>query len=239
MNTVRVGILTDEQRKTLLHDLDTLLPGTADQRLEFMNLADEALAEFGRDELPLMKQLWSQSEQGTRAGEALDGMASAGPALDTFGLAVESLKRRRPDRRKGTVARAADELTIDSLDAVLFHAGVTFDQADEALRVLQAISQAAAKIRGRVAGRLKGRRGGAEAMAVGRLVVAIAAAYGFVFREQPSAAAEGLFARALRKVMSVGGFHDEDVPSETRLSALLAAEHFAGEAPRRGRKVRR
>ena len=69
----------------------------------------------------------------------------------------------------------------------------------------------------------------------GTLVVDIANAYAHYFRERPSAAREGVFARSLRVLLDAAS-----IPriGETQLARILRETHMVAPRPKRGRKAR-
>jgi hypothetical protein len=216
-------VLEPGQRRELTQHLDRILPGESDQRSLFIDAAEECVDIYRKLGKAASAERAEQEHKLQRLLETATWFANAVSALgpDTRFLlyqhqwSVLGPRAEIPDAHQRT-AEAAEWARI----------------------IARAADRQLNNIRKR---RRPGPKGDA---AFGALISDIASAYDQVFGEQPSAAREGTFAKALKKILEACGVRDPRGASEaleigeTRLRSILKNQSFTGRAPKPGKKAR-
>ena len=212
------GALAQEVRAELAGELDSILPGTSEQRAQFLAEADQALDVYAK--------LWQPTAVAAEREEfQLETFANAGQNFEVVFNQLDAGARQR--------LRIYYWQTTGQLDDRSAGAGLT----DIARLAGVAGRAAAAQLKADRDMRKRRARGALE-----KLVKELATAYAVTFGEQPSAATEGIFARTLELVLDAGDVKDKNLRTakigETKLRSILGRTQFNVPRPRAGRKRR-
>jgi len=218
--------LGEERRREVEKSLEQIMPGSADQRRQFLATADEEIDAYRK----LHKDGLVDDEKGRLRLQAFARtartFANAFAALDRYDMSAIRAGLLMMKRRKN---RSDDEI----------EAGVQFRDADTEFAEIASAGRVApiAAAAAEAVSRKDGARGlGGSIDAADRgLVKRIAESYASIFGERPSAANEGIFSRALKLI-----FKAAELPlkmQEKRLAALIKSSVASrAAAPKRGPK---
>lgn len=192
--------------------LDCLLPGTADQRRAFIDAASADLKEHSNDR-PVVASQWRRLD-------------AVGKAARAFANQVKKLN-----------GMSRLFLALGWSDATGRPAGGPYDRDGFRMKLLDAlvVARETADAADWVLARRRRQRPRDEHDA-NTLVAMIAYSYADAFGHCPSAAREGIFARALRVLLPLGGV-DQEI-GETRLRGILTTASIPGKPAGPGRKAR-
>lgn len=223
------GALSEERRREVEKSLEKILPGSAEQRRQFLATADEEIDAYRK----LHKVGLVDDEKGRLRLRAFArtarAFAKAFAALDRYDMsAIRTgllMMKRRKNRSDNEVEAGAQFRDADTEFAEIACAGrvapIAADAADAASREGGAPRKLGAPIDAADRG----------------LVKRIADCYARIFGERPSAADEGIFSRALRAI-----FAGADLKLKLRAKRLEAIINGSAAgtaaAPKRGPKPR-
>jgi hypothetical protein len=211
------SVFSVADRQSLVAALAERLPGDIEQQRRFIDAAGEAIDVHRKLTRPAVAE---QSER----EEKLRRLAKA---ASEFAEAVEAVARD-----KDTPFLLRQWQWVELRDGASETSVPHWEQTEAAAKWAQITARAAN--RGTENARRRRRPGPQPDRALRSLANDIASAYGAIFGERPSAARNGIFARALPTILSAGGVNAE--VGETWLHSVIDGAPLPGAPPKRGPK---
>lgn len=207
------GALTATARSDLVAELAQILPGTDTQRAAFLDAADEEIDAYRK----LLAPATHEAELRKARFEAL---AASGHA---FAKAMKALDDDSRDLLE------QQQLALAGKDAIP-NFQLTLDAARWVLLTAQAAEKQVESMKHGV-----GRPPQDEALDA--MVAFLAHVYGRIFGQQPSAAREGCFARAIDATICAAGISSTSI-GESRFRTIIKKSAQVVPPPKRGRKAK-
>lgn len=228
------GLLSEGESSVALRDsLNRLLPGTNEDTLHFLVIADEEVRIYGELNKPYLDAKKNIPVRLRKIAETARAFAKSVKVLDIDPDAAERLQLEY------LLSRRRDNYNDATADAQL-------SDAESDWKELRASAEAAGRTGAMIEEMLErepsgkrraSRKGVPVDPAIISMTASLARAYNVIFHERPSAAAEGIFSRALHAIFSAAAL--KVTMGEKRLKPIVSRLANRGDPPKRGPKKRR